>query len=444
MTDRDAVAWLDGLLNYELTPRIPYSDIKLQRMEALLRRLGNPEARLATTLVAGTKGKGSTAVMLAALLRADGGRVGLYTKPHLVDYRERIRVDGRCISEDALADVIAAVKEHAEAGAGDPWGPPTYFEVSVALALLHFLRERVTHAVIEVGIGGRLDATNACRPELSVITPISYDHMAVLGDTLAEIAAEKAGILRGGQDAVLAPQPEEAQRVLQETVARLGARVAQVGREIHITITASTLDGVSFAVRTPRAIYPALQLPLLGRHQAVNSAVAIGAAEALSERRGGKLSADAIRAGLAALDWPGREEVIARRPLVIVDVAHNPASMQALRDTLRELAPNRRIVLLFGMIAGHDPQETVPIIAPLAAEIIVTTPDHPRSHPATVVGEVVRRHAANVTVEPDRESAYSLALARTGADDALVVTGSFFLAGGARAWLRDRLPAGIQ
>jgi dihydrofolate synthase/folylpolyglutamate synthase len=444
MKYRDAMGWLDGLLNYERTPAIPYNEIKLQRMEALLCRLGNPEARLPTVLIAGTKGKGSTAAMLSALLRAGGARVGLYTKPHLVDYRERIRVDGRRISESDLAGVIAEVIPHAEAGGTDAWGPPTYFEVSVALALLHFVREGVAHAVVEVGIGGRLDATNACRPNVSVITPISYDHMAVLGDTLTRIAAEKAGILRPGGRAVLAPQPEEAQRALDEAVARHGACVTQVGRDVGVVVHTSSLDGVTFAVRTPGAEYVDLRVPLLGRHQATNAAVAIAAAEAIEQRRGASLAPDVVRAGLAGLRWPGREEVLSRDPLVIIDVAHNPASMRALRDTLRELAPDRRMVLLFGMIAGHDPQETVPIIAPIASEVVVTTPDHPRSHPAADVGEVVRRHATNVTIEPRREAAYALALARTGPADALVVTGSFFLAGGAREWLRRHLSVAIE
>lgn len=429
----EALTWLDDLLRAE-RPALPYEEVRLGRIRALLRRLGDPQEHLATVLVAGTKGKGSTAAMLAAILQRHGQRVGLYSKPHLVDYRERIRVDGELISPDALAQTVAEIAPAVEAGAGDTWGRPTYFEVSVALALRYFLAQRVDLAVLEVGIGGRLDATNVCEPSLSVITPISYDHMDLLGPTLDRIATEKAGIVRASGPVVTAPQPDEARKAIVEACSTRGARWIEVGRDVTFEITGSTLQGVRLDVHTPRAYYEGVGVPLLGRHQATNAAVAIAAAEALRD-----LDAEAVQAALAGLRWPARSEILADRPTVIVDVAHNPASMRALRATVRELLGGRRTVLVFGMIASHDPAEPTEIVAPLADEVIVTTPLHMRPVPAEELAGVVRGHNPRVTVYADRERALEHALSQTGPDDVLLVTGSFFLVGVAREWLLERL-----
>lgn len=431
MTYEEALAWLDGLLNYERTA-IPYAEIKLARIQALLARLGDPHRRLRTVLVAGTKGKGSTAAILCAILRSAGERVGLYSKPHLLDYRERIRIDRVLIPEEALTALIAAVRPAVEAGAQDPWGPPTYFEVSVALALLYFLQEGVDRAVLEVGVGGRLDATNVCDPELSIITSISYDHTDVLGHTLTEIATEKAGIIRPGRPVVSAPQPEEARAVIVKVCERLGAPLVEVGRDTRYTVERMGLEGVGFTVVTPRGSYEGLHLPLLGRHQAMNCAVALSAAEILLGHRCRMIDADAVREELSRLEWPAREELLSLRPLVLVDVAHNPASIAALRATLEELFPDRRLVLLFGMIATHDPDPVAAIIAPVADEVITTTPLHLRPLEAYELAEVVRRYHPRVEAVPELDEALGAALDRTGPEDVLVVAGSFFLAGPAR------------
>ncbi|MDR7570702.1 MAG: folylpolyglutamate synthase/dihydrofolate synthase family protein, partial [Armatimonadota bacterium] len=394
---------------------------------------------LRTVLVAGTKGKGSTAAMMAAVLAEAGERVGLYSKPHLVDFRERIRVGDTLIPEETLADLVAEVRPAVEAGEGDPWGRATYFEVSVALALVHFLREGVDRAILEVGIGGRLDATNICDPELSVITPISYDHTDVLGNTLREIASEKAGIIRPGGVVVTAPQLPEPWEVLHERCRELGARLVEVGRDVHYEIRRVGLDGVDFTVETPLGRYEGLHVPLLGRHQAVNAAVAITAVEALLRREGRRLAPEAARMGLARLSWPARQELLRLRPAILVDVAHNPASMAALRDTLRELFSGRRVVLVLGMIATHDPDPVAQIIVPLAGEVIATTPQDPRALPAEALGEVARRYTSRVLSLPDPQEALAVSLSRLGEDDVLVVTGSFYLAGPLRAALLSRL-----
>ncbi len=442
MTYQEALAWLEGLLNYERAP-MPYAQLKLNRMRALLERLGNPHKFLRTVLVAGTKGKGSTAAMMVAILGASGERVGLYAKPHLVDYRERIRIRDQLIPQEALAGLVAEIRPTVEAGETDPWGRATYFEVSVALALLYFLRERVDRAILEVGIGGRLDATNVCDPELSVIAPVSYDHTDVLGNTLREIASEKAGIIRPGGTVVTAPQLPEPWEVLQETCLTLDARLVEVGRDVSYEIRRVGLDGVDFAVQTRHRRYEDLHVPLLGRHQAVNAAVAVAAVEELLRRTGRNLQPEAVRTGLAGLSWPAREELLSLRPGIVVDVAHNPASMAALRTTLKELFPDRRVVLVLGMIATHDPDPVAQIIVPLADKVITTTPQDPRALPAQALAEVVRRYTSRVLSLPGPEDALDAALARIGEEDVLVVTGSFYLAGPLRETLLRRLRAPV-
>jgi len=436
MTYDEALAWLDGLLNYERTA-IPYAEIKLARIQTLLERLGDPHRHLRTVLVAGTKGKGATAAILCAILRAAGARGGLHSQPHLVGYRGRLRVAGAFIPAEALTELIAAVRPTVEAGAQDPWGPPTYFEVSVALALLYFLHEGVDRAVLEVGIGGRLDATNVCDPELSIITPISYDHTDVLGHTLTQIATEKAGSRGPGRPVGRARQPEEARAGSGEVGEQPGAQWVEVGRETSYAVEQMGLGGVEFTVTTPSRRYQGLHLPLLGRHQALNAAVALTAAEILLGRR--RLDADAVQKELAHLEWPAREELLSRRPAVLVDVAHNPASIAALRATLEELFAGRRVVLLLGMIATHDPDPVAAIIAPVADEVITTTPLHLRPLVAYELAEVVRRYHHRVEAVPELDEALGAALGRTSPEDVLVVAGSFFLAGPARERLLRRL-----
>lgn len=432
-----ALAWLEGLLNYEQSA-LPYAQIKLQRMRALLRRLGDPQDRLRTVLVAGTKGKGSTAAMLVSILHAHGQRVGFYSKPHLWDYRERIRIGDELVPPERLARLVQEMAPAVEVGASDPWGRPTYFEVSVAVALRYFVEEGVDRAVLEVGIGGRLDATNACDPELSVITPVSYDHTDVLGRTLREIAHEKAGVIRPGRPVVSAPQHPDAEAVLEEACRELGAFRVRVGSDVRYRVEASDLEGVRLSVQTRAARYPDLRVPLLGRHQATNAAVAVAAAEGWLQGDGHRLEPEAVREGLAAVRWPARQEIVGERPWVVVDVAHNPASMRALRQTVEELFGGRRVVLVLGMVRGHEVESTVREILPAADHVVVTTAHHVRAVPAGELAEVVRATHPRVEVVDDCEGAVAEALDRCGVEDVLVVAGSFFVAGPARRWLVAR------
>jgi len=438
MTYDDALRYVDGLITPDQARR-PYHEVKLARMRHLLASLGDPHTQFPSVLVAGTKGKGSTAAMIAEILRAARLRVGLTIKPHLVDYRERIRVGGQMISRADLVAVVEAVRPAVEAGRDRPWGPPTYVETTVAMAFLYFARRRVDVAVVEVGIGGRLDATNVLDPLVSVITPISYDHTEILGTTLTAIAREKAGIIRPGGRVVSAPQPEEAGAVIAEVCAAQGARLTLVGRDVGVTVGESSLEGVRAEIQGLRGRYD-VRVPLLGRHQGVNAATAITAVELLAED-GIPVPPEAVRRGLAAVRWPARVELVGTRPYTIVDAGHNPASMAALRDTLAELLGGRRLVLVFGMLETKDYHTVTGLIAPLAGLVVTTTPDNPHALPAAALADEVRRYTPNVVAVEDRREAIERALAETGPDDVLVVTGSFYLVGEARQWLNRRKPA---
>ncbi len=431
MTYGEAMAYIEGLLGRPRPAGGPET-AKILRTAEMLRRLGDPHCGIPTVLVAGTKGKGSTAAMLAAIMGASGSRVGLYTKPHLADYRERIQVDGDMIAPDALASLVERIRPHVEAMASHPLGLPTYFEVSVALAFQHFADARVNLAVVEVGLGGRLDATNVADPVLAVLTPVSYDHMEVLGSTLDAIAREKAGIVRRNGRVVSAPQAPEPLAAIIDVCTRHRARLRLVAEEMRWQVRDCTPYRQTVTLAGPSSDYGTLDLPLVGAHQAANAATAVASAEVLAQR-GFPFAGKAVGPALAGLRWPGRIEVVAERPYVVVDVAHNPASLAALRQTLETVFPGRRVVLVYGMVATHDHRMCTGLIAPLAAAVVVTTPRHVRPLPAPVLAEEVSRYVSPVEVVPDPRQAVRRALELAGPEDVVVVTGSFFLAGEVRA-----------
>ncbi|MGH2349000.1 MAG: bifunctional folylpolyglutamate synthase/dihydrofolate synthase [bacterium] len=431
MRYEEALDFINGLLVRERAPRIGYEERRLRRMEDLLARLGDPHRRLRTVLVAGTKGKGSTAVMLSSILEAAGRTVGLYTKPHLVDYRERIRANGALIPPDALAQRVARVQPHVEAMRSGPFGAPTYFEVSVALAFDYFVERNVDLAIMEVGLGGRLDATNVADPILAVITPVSFDHMDVLGETLESITREKAGIIRPHGTVVSAAQAPEALAEIIDVCNAHQATLIVADEVMQWRLLGATVHEQVFRLRSPAREYGELTLPLVGVHQLTNAATAVAAVEALS-RQGFRCSVDAVRHGLAALRWPARVEVVRERPAVVLDVAHNPASIAALRHTLEALFPGRRFILVLGMVATHDHRASTSLIAPLAATVIATTPQHVRPLPAAALAEEAARYVSAVEVIPDRFAAVDRALSLAGPDDVVVVAGSFFLVGDVR------------
>jgi dihydrofolate synthase / folylpolyglutamate synthase len=356
MTYAEAVARLLALRGGEHAGMRP----GLERIETLLEALGNPERRYALVQVGGTNGKGSTAAMLAAILRADGRRVGLYTSPHLVSFRERIRVDGAAIGEDDVSDgfdAIATLVARLDA---------TMFEATTALALDHFAREAVDVAVLEVGLGGRLDATTVGTPAATAIARIDLDHQAILGNTLAAIAAEKAAIIRGGIALASAQEPE-ARDVLVARAAAVSVPLLLEGRELSVRVRARGPDGQTIDCAGPGFMLENLSLPLLGLFQPSNALLAVATARALG------VGDASVREGLARARWPGRFEVLrARDRRVILDGAHNPGGARALATSLAEWFPDTPMTLIFGAYRDKDARAMLAALAPRARRLILT------------------------------------------------------------------------
>jgi len=416
VTYEETVAYLAGL---EVSAGW---DLKLERIRAALVRRGHPEARWPALHVAGTNGKGSTAAMLDAVLTAAGYRTGLYTSPHLVDFTERIRVGGRTIPRATVVELVAALRaDLAAAGIA-----LTHFEFATLIAFEWFARVGIDVAVIEVGLGGRLDATNLVRPAVTAITSIALDHEAWLGHDLAAIAMEKAGIVKPGVPLALGRLPDEAARVVVARAAEVGAPVAQVGIEAAL---AEAPGGLVF--RGPGVTWDRLRLALPGTFQQDNAAVAL---TVLALARGRfPCAPEAVRAGLAAVRWPGRLAVLRERPLVVVDGAHNPAGATTLAAELPGVVGDRPVVLVFAVMADKDWRAMLGPLLARAARVIVTRVGRRAADPQALADALRGRVPVEAVVEP--RAALRAALARAGAEGAVLVTGSLFLAGEAYAEL---------
>jgi dihydrofolate synthase/folylpolyglutamate synthase len=398
----------------------------LERARALLARMGDPQRRFPCVLVAGTNGKGSTSALLAGMARAAGYRMGHYTSPHLERVEERLRIDGETIESDRFAALLSEIIDLAERETGTP---PTYFEAVTLAAFRWFAESAVELAVVEVGLGGRLDATNLCDPLLSLITPIGFDHMEYLGDTLTAIAREKAGILRSGAPAFVWIEEPEAAAAVREAAAALGADLHFASDEMRIeAIDPQGWAGQRVRLASPIRSYD-LEIALLGEHQAKNLGLAVRAAEALAGLGYERLGPREIRQGAAACRWPGRLESIGlpggrggRR--IVLDAAHNPAGAEALANFLAGLG--RPIDLLFGVLADKDFTAMLGALSPHAARIVLTTPASPRAKPPAELAALLGDREG-VYVEPDPARALDRALGLGG--EILVACGSIFLIG---------------
>ena len=364
MTYAEAVARILALRGGERTGMRP----GLERIEAMLDAIGRPEQAFTIVQVGGTNGKGSISAMLAAILQAAGRRVGLYTSPHLAHYRERIRVDGRPISESDFVDGVDAL------GTLITRLDLTVFEAGTALALDHFCRERVDVAVLEVGLGGRLDATTVGKPRVVVLGPIDYDHQHELGDTLTLIATEKAAIIRSGV-AFSARQHPEAEAVITRRAAEAGVPLSLEGRDLRVAPLDFTLEAQRLHLEGPDWRIPDVGCGLLGVYQPGNALLAAAAARELGADEG------AIRAGLRGARWPGRFQIFRRDPLVILDGAHNPAGARALAASLRAYFPGRPVTFVIGVLADKDAGGILAALRPLAARVILTASANPRAAP---------------------------------------------------------------
>jgi len=403
----------------------------------LMHLLDDPHQRFRSVHVAGTNGKGSTASFLAGMLRSAGYRTGLYTSPHLVSFTERIRIDGRPISEDRIVELAERVRLRCQdLPAAEGAGPaaPTFFEVTTAMAFTYFAEEGVDVAVVETGMGGRLDSTNVITPLVSVITNIDLEHTEFLGATLEQIAAEKAGIIKAGVPVVTGVVQPEAAGVIGREAARQSAPVFRMPTDFSAVRTAPG-PPQRFDYRGIERDFRDLTLSLIGKHQVGNAGIAVAAIEC-AVRTGMAVSETAIRSGLAETVWEGRLERLAVRPDLYVDGAHNPASAAVLADALRELRGGyRRLVLVLGILQDKDHEGIVAPLAPLADRIIVTRPAYARALDADALTASVRRVHPSVVSTRAVGDALAQARAEASPDDLIVVTGSLYTVGDARSVL---------
>ena len=418
-----ALDYLYSFVDYSLkhASELAKADFNLERMYALMAELGNPQNAYPTIHVAGTKGKGSVSALCASALRAAGYRTGLYTSPHLLDFCERIQVDGQPISHAALADLVDEIKP---AVARVP--KLTTFELTTALGFLYFARQNAGAAAIEVGLGGRLDATNVITPRVSVITSLSYDHTAVLGETLTLIAGEKAGIIKPGVPVVSSPQQEEALRVLEKVSVERRCELTLIGREITFEILSQSLEGQTFLIKKAESGEPIqFSIPLLGAHQVQNAATAYAALKTA----GLGVSDEAIRQGFADVRWPGRFEIAQREnPTVIFDSAHNQDSFEKLSATLAAYFPGRKVTLIFGVSEDKHLLAMLAAIQPLLARVIVTRADHPRALEPEKIIETARQLGVKLEAVAPVETALKRALDLSQKDGSIVVSaGSMFV-----------------
>ncbi|MGD0621595.1 MAG: folylpolyglutamate synthase/dihydrofolate synthase family protein [Thermacetogeniaceae bacterium] len=412
----------------------------LQRIECLLQLLGDPHRKLRVIHIGGTNGKGSTAMMTASVLDAAGYRVGLFTSPHLDSYTERYLINRVPISEPELAELISRVRPHLEQMVRDGHEHPTEFEVCTAIAFLYFSEEQVDFLVLEVGLGGAIDSTNIIpTPLAAVITNVAFDHIDYLGNTIKDIATVKAGIIKQGGYAVTAAFDQEALDVIMARCREVGASLLRVGVDLGYELIESTPSGTSFNLRSPWGDYPAQWAPLAGQYQAINAATALGVIEVLRRRHGVQITAEQIRAGLAAARWPARLELLSESPAVLVDVTHNHDGSRKLREALQEIYHYRRLILVLGMLGDKEREKVVGELAPLASLVVITKPNSPRAGDWELLATEARRYVDHVLQVEEITAAVDAALKEAGCEDLVCVTGSFYMVAEARAYLRRKL-----
>jgi dihydrofolate synthase/folylpolyglutamate synthase len=439
---QQAIDYINSYTDYEKIgmPHDP-AFYDLRRVDELLSLLGNPHRKAGSIHITGTNGKGSVAVMIASALAAAGYRTGLYTSPHFHTWRERIQVDGEMISEDELARLVTELKPQLEAvNERASYGKLTTFEFLTALAFAYFGQKGATFQVLEVGLGGKFDATSVITPLVSVITPIDFDHMDVLGSTLEKITAEKCGIIKPGSIVVTAPQPPQAAKVIEQVCRQRRAKLITVGKDITWQGLSFDLDGQRLRVRG-RINYE-LYLPLLGEHQLVNAATAVAALEVLVDKAFDIPKEDMAK-GFEQISWPGRFQILRRHPLLVVDGGHNIGAARSLTQSIRQYLDFKRAVLVMGTSQDKDVASLVAEVAPIFDEVIVTRSRHPRALPPSVLAAAFARRGIKARLDDNVTSALSQALALAGEKDLVCVTGSLFVVAEAMEAAEGLFPTAI-
>ncbi|QEL20026.1 bifunctional folylpolyglutamate synthase/dihydrofolate synthase [Limnoglobus roseus] len=430
MTYDEAIAFWYGRINFEVKAAKP-SDLKLERMRSFLSRLGDPQDRVRIVHITGTKGKGSTAAMIAAALRASGYRVGLFTSPHLVHVEERIQVDGQPITPGELAALVAELAPVVRECDRHEGQGPTFFEIGTALGFLHFVRRRADLIVLEVGLGGRFDSTNVCRPLVSVITSVGFDHVAQLGQTLEAIAFQKAGIIKPRVPVISGVTEPGPAAVIEEIAREQQAPLFRAGREFRHRYRPPAGVAVSLGGRES----PEFALKLRGEHQAMNAAVAVVTLDRL-RATGLRVPTAAVERGLATVHWPARIEVIRERPVIILDTAHNVPSAMALVRTLRESFPAAgRKVCVLAVSSDKQYPEMLAILGEYFDYFHLTRySNNARSVPPEKLAPLV---AKPYSLHQSALAAWQAAKSEASADDLVCITGSVFLAGELQEAVRD-------
>lgn len=408
----------------------------LERMQWVLDQLGHPEAGLKFIHVAGTNGKGSTTVLIHNILQAAGYRVGMYTSPYLESFTNRIGAEGRDIQTEALVSLVERLRPHFEAVNQSNLGPITQFEVTTLLALAYYQELGLDFVVWEVGLGGRLDATNVVTPLISVITNVGYDHTEVLGETLGQIAAEKAGIIKPKIPVVTAVQREEPLTVIEETAANLQAPLYRLGHEFTYNRNWFTLDEQSLDYSDAHLQLADLRLQLMGAHQCQNAATALAVISQLRQN-GYAITEQACREGLATTRWPGRLEVMRKQPLVLVDGAHNPHGTLALQQALQEYFPEQKISMVLGILQDKERAEMFSHLLPHASRVIFAAPNYGRATDPQVLLREAAEYQIPATTAANVAAAIEQAMAELADNEVLLIAGSLYTVSEAREYLKQ-------
>jgi dihydrofolate synthase/folylpolyglutamate synthase len=434
---KQAKDFLLQTIDYEKLTQYKYntSSFDLKRMVEMMSFAGNPHKKRRCVHITGTKGKGSTSIIIASILKELGLKTGLFTSPHLIYLEERMKVNDRMISQKMFVELINRLKPFIDRiMVKTPALMPTFFEIVTAIAFLYFERKKVDISVLEVGMGGRLDSTNIILPEISVITPVGYDHTARLGHTLDRIAYEKAGIIKEGVPVISSAQEPEALSVISKTCKEKNARLYLVGKDILINNIKATkrngIYGTGCEIQTWKNKYKNIFLPMVGRHQVENCATAIGSLEVLSENGVIKTDNEMVINALAKVKCPARIEVISKSPLIILDTAHTVSSMKILRESIKENFSFKKLIVVIGLSADKDIEGILKEIACVADGLILTRTGNPReAEPEQMAVTAKRFYRKKPMVIEDIDEALKEARRIAKKDDLICITGSFFLAG---------------
>ncbi len=431
-----ALDYIYEYVDFSLTHQddLSVEDFTINSMDTLVKALGSPDKAYPTIHVAGTKGKGSVCAFCASALQAQGYKVGLYTSPHLRDFEERIQIDGQAISRQEFVEMVEKIKPYVEKIPN-----LTTFHITTAMAFWYFALQKVDVAVIEVGLGGRLDSTNVISPIMTVITALYLEHTKILGDSIEEIAAEKAGIIKPGVPVVVAPQLDSAIDVIEKIATEKNAEMTLIGRDYRYELCEHSLDGQSLTIWNGDKPPAEFQIGLLGPHQAENAVVAYAAIQ-LSNQQGLIVNDQAIQTGFAQTEWPGRFEILNREPPVVVDSGHTPGAMTKVQETLDEYFPGRSLWLVFGVSDDKDVEGMLEEFKPRLKKIYCAKSTHPRALDPQELAEHSKAIGVPVAVIPNVGDALEAAMAEAPEGDVIMVAGSIFVAATGRiAWFERKL-----